>query len=115
MPNSYDISAQMFNPYMNGMMPYPNTAINLNPNFPNLDFTSDEAGENIKVCVRIRPMNLMEQGRGDGRCVEYINTGSLAFKNKNINRNYSFNVVFGEGATQEDLFYTCSINVIIIK
>jgi hypothetical protein len=78
---------------------------------PNLEFNSDEQGENIKVCIRIRPLNLMEQGRGDSKCVEYSNISSLNFKNKNISRNCSYNVVFGEGANQEDLFYTCSVNV----
>jgi hypothetical protein len=76
-----------------------------------LDFTSDEIGENIKVCIRIRPMNITEQGRGDGRCVENINSSTALFSNKNIKRNYNFNAVFGEGSSQEDLFYTCSINV----
>ena len=31
-----------------------------------------------------------------------------------MTRNYSFNMAFGEGTTQEDLFYTSGINVIKI-
>ncbi len=84
---------------------------NINMGAPNLDYNSDEMGENIKVCVRIRPMNMTEQGRGDGKCVEYLNLSNLQYKNKNINRNYTYNIVFGEGSSQEDLFYACSLNV----
>lgn len=92
----------MFNPY--NQMPY-------NTSFPNLDYNSDELGENIKVCVRIRPLNMTEQGRGDGKSVEVVNNTALSFKNKNVGRNYTYNCVFGESTTQEELFYTCSINV----
>ena len=103
-PSSY--SAQMFNPYMNNMVNYPT-----NTKFPNLDFNSDDSGENIKVSIRIRPSNMTEMGRGDGKCVECMNSNTILYKNKNINRTYNYNIVFGEGTTQEDLFYTCSINV----
>lgn len=82
-----------------------------NTNFPNLDFNSDDSGENIKVCIRIRPFNMTEQGRSDPKCVDCMNSNTIIFKNKNANRSYNYNVVFGEGATQEDIFYTCSINV----
>jgi hypothetical protein len=81
---------------------------------PNLDFTSEEQGESIRVCVRIRPMNMTETGRGDNKCVEYSNSTTVLFKNKNIMRHYNYNISFGEGATQEDVFYSCSINVIFL-
>ena len=76
-----------------------------------LEYNSDEIGENIKVCIRIRPPNILETGRGDTKCVEYTNLQTLHFHNKNINKNYSFNCVFHENASQEELFTTCSINV----
>lgn len=97
-----------------GYNSYMNPGINNNLGMPNLDFTSEENGENIKVCVRIRPLNMTEQGRGDNKCVESINNATLQFKNKNINRSYNYNVVFAENTSQEDLFYTCSLNVYII-
>lgn len=95
----------------NNIHPHYMSMMNGNMGVPNLDFTSEETGENIKVCIRIRPMNATEQGRGDGKCVEYINSSSLQLKNKNINKSYSFNIVFGDGASQEDVFYSCSVNV----
>ena len=56
-------------------------------------------------------MNMTEQGRGDTKCVDYVNSSTILFKNKNITRNYAYNIAFGEGQTQEDLFYSCSLNV----
>ena len=78
---------------------------------PNLDFNSEEQGESIKVCVRIRPMNMTEQARGDSKCVDYQNSSTISFKNKSMHRNYQYNISYGEGSSQEDIFYGCSINV----
>jgi hypothetical protein len=83
-------------------------------NFPNLDFNSDEIGENIKVCLRIRPLNTQETSRGDTKCVEESKNSNVNFKNKNINRTYTFNSIFNEKSSQEDVFYSCSMNVILI-
>jgi hypothetical protein len=81
-------------------------------NIPNLDFNSEEIGENIKVCLRIRPLNVMETSRDDLKCIEESNNTKLHFQNKNINRTYSYNYIFGEKSNQEDVFYSCSMNVI---
>ena len=78
---------------------------------PNLDFSSEDSGENIKVCVRIRPLNMTELGRNDGKCVECVSSNTILLKNKNISKNYRYNIVFGEGTAQDDVFYSCSINV----
>ena len=80
---------------------------------PNLDFENQEASENIKVCLRIRPMNLQEKGRNDMNCIEPVSSNQLIFTNKNMRRSYTYNLVFGPDATQEDLFYNCSINKLI--
>jgi hypothetical protein len=108
--NTFENNQNMINPFM--MSPMIN-AINNNMNlgYPNLDFNSEELGENIKVCIRIRPLNLTEQGRGDVKCVEYINQNSLNFKNKNIAKGLNYNIVFNEIINQEELFYQCSMNV----
>ena len=110
----------MYNPYLGGMnvsnvnnMGSMNNMSGGMHNSPNIDFNSEDFGENIKVCVRIRPMNMMEQGRGDIKCVEYLNNTTILFKNKNITRNYTFGGAFGEGISQEELFFSCSLNVII--
>jgi hypothetical protein len=106
---------------LNNLPSHKNLLANINPNnqvpytMPNLDFTSEEQGESIRVCVRIRPMNMTEIGRGDAKCVEYTNSSTVLFKNKNIQRHYNYNISFGEGATQEDVFYSCSINVIFFN
>ena len=57
--------------------------MNMNNNMmPNLDFTSDDTGESIRVCIRVRPMNVQELGRGDSKCVEFLDNSTLLFKNK---------------------------------
>ena len=75
-----------------------------------MDF-SDGDGENIKVCVRVRPMNMTEAGRGDSKCIEYLNASNLKFKNKTSARNYTYNLVFSEDSSQENLFYSLSLDV----
>ena len=87
---------------------------NINQNTaPNLDFENHETNENIKVCLRIRPMNVQEQGRNDLNCIEPVSSNQLIFTNKNMRRSYTYNLVFGPETTQEDIFYNCSINKLI--
>ena len=80
---------------------------------PNLNFENQETSENIKVCLRIRPMNLQELGRSDLNCIEPVSSNQLIFTNKNMRRSYTYNLVFGPDATQEDVFYNCSVNKLI--
>ena len=79
----------------------------------NLNFENQETSENIKVCLRIRPMNLQEQGRNDLNCIEPVSSNQLIFTNKNMRRSYTYNLVFGPDTTQEDIFYNCSVNKLI--
>jgi hypothetical protein len=109
---------QLYNPYT--MRANINVPINQNMysaknHVPNLDFSSQDEGENIRVCVRVRPLNMTELGRNDGKCVDCVNSNTILLKNKNISRNYTYNLVFGEGTAQDDIFYSCSINVKIQK
>lgn len=79
-----------------------------------LNFTDNSGtGENIKVCIRIRPLNLTEKGRNDTQCVKQASNDQLIFSGKNIQRNYTYNLVCGESASQEDVFYSCSINSLL--
>ena len=103
-------------PYRNSSMPnhLPNINQNQNGNDnPNLNFENNSSGENIKVCIRIRPMNLQEKGRNDINCIEPATPTQLIFTNKNNRRSYTYNLVFGPDSTQEDIFYNCSINKLI--
>ena len=92
---------------------------NINPsqnqinNSPNLDFEQNASGENIKVCLRIRPMNLQEKGRNDMNCIEPVSPTQLVFTNKNNRRSYTYNLVFGPDSTQEDVFFNCSMDKLI--
>jgi hypothetical protein len=98
------------------------SALQFNPNFynqynmsmPNLDMFNGQPysdTENIKVCIRIRPLNITETGRGDSKCVDISNNNQVVFQNKTLHRNYGFNNVFNESTTQEDLFTGSHLNV----
>ena len=59
----------------------PNINSNQSSIQPNLDFENhDNTSENIKVCIRIRPMNLQEKGRNDMNCVDTVSSNQLIFK-----------------------------------
>ena len=96
------------------VLPNINQTQNIQKNYQsNLDFENQETSENIKVCLRIRPLNLQEKGRNDMNCIEPVSSNQLLFTNKNSRRSYTYNLVFGPDSTQEDIFYNCSINKLI--
>ena len=80
---------------------------------PNLYFDNDTNSENIKVCLRIRPMSLQEKSRNDIACIEPVSDEQLILKHKNLRRSYTFNLVFGQESSQEDIFFKCSIDKLI--
>ena len=80
---------------------------------PNLDFDNDTNSENIKVCLRIRPMSLQEKSRNDESCIETVSGEQLLLSHKNLRRSYTFNLVFGPESSQEDVFFNCSIDKLI--
>ena len=79
----------------------------------NLDFDSDTNSENIKVCLRIRPMSLQEKSRNDSSCIEPVSGEQLILSHKNLRRSYTFNLVFAPESSQEDVFFNCSIDKLI--
>ena len=84
-----------------------------NGNQPNLYFDNDTTSENIKVCLRIRPMSLQEKSRNDKECIETVSNEQLILTHKHLRRSYTFNLVFGQESSQEDVFFNCSINKLI--
>ena len=80
---------------------------------PNLDFDNDINSENIKVCLRIRPMSLQEKSRNDTSCIEPVSNDQLILSHKNLRRSYTFNIVFAPESSQEDIFFNCSIDKLI--
>ena len=80
---------------------------------PNLDFDNDTNSENIKVCLRIRPMSLQEKSRNDTACIEPVSNDQLILSHKNLRRSYTFNLVFAPESSQEDVFFNCSIDKLI--
>ena len=84
-----------------------------NGNSPNLDFDNDTNSENIKVCLRIRPMSLQEKSRNDAACIEAVSNEQLILTHKSLRRSYTFNLVFGQESSQEDVFFNCSMDKLI--
>jgi len=81
--NSYTINAQNAPDQNFHSNPGRNNSSMMDMNMmPNLDFTSDDTGESIRVCIRVRPLNVTELGRGDSKCVEFLDNSTLLFKNK---------------------------------
>ena len=80
---------------------------------PNLEFNNDTNSENIKVCLRIRPMSLQEKSRNDTACIEPVSNDQLILSHKNLRRSYTFNLVFAPESSQEDVFFNCSIDKLI--
>ena len=97
------------------------------PSLPNINFSmnvnnesktsnsnkNNFASENIKVCLRIRPFSKQEENRHDDSCIEKIEEDRVNFYKQSTKRSYSFNLVFGPEDSQEDIFYTCSINKLL--
>ena len=83
--------------------------LNTNQNFSDSNLSYNE---NINVFLRIRPLNNTEINREDSKCIELANQNTIFFNNiKNTTRNYSFNYIFGERSSQDDVYKYCEIHV----
>ncbi len=71
------------------------------------------------MCLRIRPMNAMEMGRGDHNCINILNNQQCVLNTKYLillsvrggAKGYRFNVVLEDSKSQADSFVLCSIPV----
>ncbi|KAL0485105.1 kinesin-like protein [Acrasis kona] len=85
---------------------------------------------NIKVVVRVRPLNIIETRRGDGLCVKVGNDGeTLQFNSLTnmktqgkpqqagqpnvVNKTFTFDKSFDEYTTQEQMFSSCGVKELI--
>ena len=106
--SSGNINQNYFNILPNVPYSIPN-----NKNNSSLNFNNESQSENIKVCVRIRPLSIQEKSRNDIKCVEVYSKDQLLFTHKDKKKSYTYNLVLGENATQEDTFSNCSINKLL--
>ncbi len=106
--SSGNINQNYFNILPNVPYSIPN-----NKNNSSLNFNNESQSENIKVCVRIRPLSIQEKSRNDIKCVEVYSKDQLLFIHKDKKKSYTYNLVLGENATQEDTFSNCSINKLL--
>ena len=86
-----------------------------NKNNINLNFNNESQSENIKVCVRIRPLSIQEKSRNDMKCVEAYSKDQLIFTHKDKKKSYTYNLVLSENSSQDDTFKNCSINKLLNK
>ena len=105
--NNINQNSQNYQDYSYGPQSYSNGSQ------PNLYFDNDATSENIKVCLRIRPMSLQEKSRNDIACIEPVSNEQLILQHKNLRRSYTFNLVFGQESSQEDVFFNCSMDKLI--
>ena len=90
-----------------------NPSLNMTP----VSFTNSKSdngfyiSENILVFLRIRPLSNLEISRGDNKCVDLANQQMIFFNNKAVSRNFSFDYIFGENSSQEEVFQNSQINV----
>jgi hypothetical protein len=78
--NNINQNSQNYQDYIYGPQSYSNG------NQPNLDFDNDTNSENIKVCLRIRPMSLQEKSRNDIPCIEAVSNEQLILTHKSLRR-----------------------------
>ena len=117
-PN-YSDRMNFFNPNQNQNIPYtPTYSQNYNMTPVSFNSSNNESGfyltENIHVFLRIRPLSNLEVKRGDSKCLELANQKMLFFNSKNISRNFSFDTIFGENSSQEEVFQNSQIKVFYI-
>jgi len=98
----------------------------ITPNYPpthnmtplSFSLSNGESGftfsENIHVFLRVRPFSNLELSRGDTKCIDLANQQMVFFNNKAISKNFSFDYVFGENSSQEEVFQNSQMNVIIL-
>lgn len=122
-PNSSLIKSELTErttPIQNLSQPYtPNLRQNHNMTPISFNLSNLESGftftENIHVFLRVRPFNNTEKNRGDSKCVEVANQQTMFFINKSISRNFSFDYIFDENSSQDEVFQYSQINVFIIN
>eukprot|EP00697_Spironema_sp_BW2_P012623 gnl/Spiro4/29223_TR14293_c0_g1_i1.p1 gnl/Spiro4/29223_TR14293_c0_g1~~gnl/Spiro4/29223_TR14293_c0_g1_i1.p1 ORF type:complete len:657 (+),score=-29.84 gnl/Spiro4/29223_TR14293_c0_g1_i1:112-1971(+) len=77
------------------------------------DFQGDNEGEAIKVALRVRPMNSMEQARGDENCIKIVNDTSCQVSIKGQIKHFTFNMCLPERTNQTEAFNRCGVSQLI--
>ncbi|XP_071848159.1 uncharacterized protein [Apostichopus japonicus] len=78
------------------------------------DFDPEEGGlSNVNVVVRIRPLSDLERKRSDGSCITAQAPATVVIENNSKSKTFTYNAIFDEHATQEDLLDTCGIKQMI--
>lgn len=75
--------------------------------------TEYDSGENIRVCVRSRPMNKKELAQGDSPCVNVVDSQNMQLSIKSSTKSYRFHQVMGESYTQGQMFSDSGVHVLI--
>jgi kinesin family protein 12 len=77
----------------------------------NEDNKSKDKSENIKVCLRVRPLNKKEKEMNKYECVSVVDKCELKFVNFNqkTSKHFVFDYVFGQESSQDDVFYICGL------
>lgn len=63
-----------------------------------------ENSNNVKVVVRVRPLNDDEQNHGTKKCLAVVNTSSVTIDSKPEPKIFNYDYVVSEEETQESVF-----------
>lgn len=74
-----------------------------------MNFNHEDTNENIKVCLRVRPLNTNEINRNKNSCVEILNNLEVNYKSGKLNKKYQLDYIFDQKSTQEDIFHICAL------
>ncbi|CAD8071215.1 unnamed protein product [Paramecium sonneborni] len=83
------------------------------PSQPDTSVLDESGGESVKVALRIRPMNQLEQGRGDEQCIKAISDSNCQLYYKGVAKQFRFNAVLDERCTQQEVFMKCNIQELL--
>ena len=75
--------------------------------------TDIEIGENVRVCVRCRPLNEKEKSSGDSSCVSVVNGQTLQITQKTGAKQFRFHQVMNEKYTQGQMFSDSGVSTLV--
>mmetsp|Transcript_27302 Transcript_27302/g.49084 ORF Transcript_27302/g.49084 Transcript_27302/m.49084 type:complete len:620 (+) Transcript_27302:1915-3774(+) len=75
--------------------------------------TEQEAGESVRVCLRLRPLNERERASGSGSCVSVLNPQQLQLDLKGQMKNFRYHQVMDETYTQGRVFSESGVHLLL--
>lgn len=75
--------------------------------------TDQEAGESVRVCLRLRPLNEKERTSGSGSCVSVLNSQQIQLDLKGQMKNFRYHQVMDETFSQGHVFSDSGVHLLL--